>query len=211
MKKITAKDIAIDAIFVAILAIMTFVPFVGVITLPFGSFTLLHLPVLLGAYLFGWRKGLLFGTAMGVLTMIKALTTPGLSPFDLLFIWPWISVLPRAIFGFLSGLFFDILHKNSKLYGNPLIVGLLSFALTVMHTVLVFGSLFIFFPNETFAVVSAQGEIVKGVGAVVAVIILIGMTGEAILAGLVTPAVGKGTMFVAKNFRSDSSREEEKE
>lgn len=211
MKKITAKDIAIDAIFVAILAIMTFVPFVGVITLPFGSFTLLHLPVLLGAYLFGWRKGLLFGTAMGVLTMIKALTTPGLSPFDLLFIWPWISVLPRAIFGFLSGLFFDILHKNSKLYGNPLIVGLLSFAFTVMHTVLVFGSLFIFFPNETFAVVSAPGEIVKGVGAVVAVIILIGMTGEAILAGLVTPAVGKGTMFVAKNFRSDTSREEEKE
>ncbi|MCR5692485.1 MAG: ECF transporter S component [Bacilli bacterium] len=211
MKKITAKDIAIDAIFVAILTVMTFVPFVGMITLPFGSFTLLHLPVLLGAYLFGWRKGLLFGTAMGVLSMIKALTTPGLSPFDLLFIWPWISILPRAIFGFLSGLFFDILHKNSKLYGNPLIVGLLSFAFTVMHTVLVFGSLFIFFPNETFAVVTAQGEIMKGVGAVVAVIILIGMTGEAILAGLVTPAVGKGTMFVAKNFRSDTSREEEKE
>ena len=211
MKKITAKDIAIDAIFVAILAVMTFVPFVGMITLPFGSFTLLHLPVLLGAYLFGWRKGLLFGIAMGVLSMIKALTTPGLSPFDLLFIWPWISVLPRAIFGFLSGLFFDILHKNPKLYGNPLIVGLLSFAFTVMHTVLVFGSLFIFFPSETFAVVTAQGEIMKGVGAVVAVIILIGMTGEAILAGLVTPAVGKGTMFVAKNFRSDTSREEEKE
>ena len=38
--KITAKDIAVDAIFIAILAVMTFVPFVGMITLPFGSFTL---------------------------------------------------------------------------------------------------------------------------------------------------------------------------
>ena len=210
MKKITAKDIAIDAIFVAILAVMTFVPFVGMITLPFGSFTLLHLPVLLGAYLFGWRKGLIFGTAMGVLSMIKAMTTPGLGTFDLLFIWPWISVLPRALFGFLSGLFFDMLHKNSKLYGNPLIVGLLSFAFTVMHTVFVFGSLFIFFPNETYAVVSAQGEIMQGVGAVIAVIILIGMLGEATLAGVITPTVGKGVMFVAKSFRSDD-REEEKE
>ena len=210
MKKITAKDIAIDAIFVAILAIMTFVPFVGVITLPFGSFTLLHLPVLLGAYLFGWRKGLLFGTAMGVLTMIKALTTPGLSPFDLLFIWPWISVLPRAIFGFLSGLFFDILHKNSKLYGNPLIVGLLSFAFTVMHTVFVFGSLFIFFPNETYGLLSTESPFAGGITVFVAIIILFGMLGEATLAGIVTPALGKGTMFVAKRFRSDD-REEEKE
>ena len=210
MKKITAKDIAIDAIFVAILAIMTFVPFVGVITLPFGSFTLLHLPVLLGAYLFGWRKGLLFGTAMGVLTMIKALTTPGLSPFDLLFIWPWISVLPRALFGYLSGLFFDLLHKNSKLYGNPLIVGLLSFAFTVMHTVFVFGSLFVFFPGITIGIFAGSGEILEGVVVGAIVIISIGMLGEAILAGIITPVVGKATMFVAKRFRSDD-REEEKE
>ncbi|MBO7121593.1 MAG: ECF transporter S component [Bacilli bacterium] len=208
--KITVKDITVDAIFVAIIAIMTFVPYVGMIILPFASFTLLHLPVILGAYLFGWRKGLLFGIAMGVCSMIKAMTTPGLGAFDLLFVWPWISVLPRALFGFLSGLFFDILHKNSKLYGNPLIVGLLSFAFTVMHTVLVFGSLFIFYPSETYAVVTAPGEIVQGVGAIVAVIILIGMLGEATLAGVITPTVGKGVMFVAEKYRG-GDREEETE
>ena len=76
MKKITTKDIAVDAIFIAIIAAMTFVPYVGMITLPFISFTLLHLPVLLGAYLFGWRKGLLFGIAMGVCSLIKATTLP---------------------------------------------------------------------------------------------------------------------------------------
>lgn len=210
MKKITVKDITVDAIFIAIIAIMTFVPYVGMITLPFVSFTLLHLPVILGAYLFGWRKGLLFGTAMGVCSMLKALTTPGLSAFDLLFIWPWISVLPRAIFGFLSGLFFDMLHKNSKLYGNPLIVGLLSFAFTVMHTVFVFGSLFIFFPNETYGLLSTESPFAGGITVFVAIIILFGMLGEATLAGIVTPALGKGTMFVAKRFRSDD-REEEKE
>jgi uncharacterized membrane protein len=208
--KITVKDIAVDAIFVAIIAAMTFVPYVGMITLPFISFTLLHLPVLLGAYLFGWRKGLLFGTAMGILSMIKALTTPGLDPFNLLFVWPWISVLPRALFGFLSGLFFDMLHKNSKLYGNPLIVGLLSFAFTVMHTVFVFGSLFIFFPGITSGIFAGSGEILEGVVVGAIVIISIGMLGEAILAGIITPVVGKATMFVAKRFRS-GDREEEKE
>ena len=208
--KITVKDIAVDAIFVAIIAIMTFVPYVGMITLPFLSFTLLHLPVLLGAYLFGWRKGLVFGTAMGLCSMIKAMTTPGLGTFDLLFIWPWISVLPRALFGFLSGLFFDLLHKNSKLYGNPLIVGLLSFAFTVMHTVFVFGSLLIFFPNETLDVLKAESPFVGGVTTFIAIIVLFGMLGEATLAALVTPSVGKGVMFAAKRFRS-GDREEEKE
>ena len=46
------------------------------------------------------------------------------------------------------------------------------------------------------------------VGAIV--IISIGMLGEAILAGIITPVVGKATMFVAKRFRGDD-REEEKE
>ncbi len=209
MKKITVKDIAVDAIFIAIIAAMTFVPYVGMITLPFISFTLLHLPVLLGAYLFGWRKGLLFGVAMGVCSLIKATTMPA-GTFDALFVWPWISVLPRALFGFLSGLFFDMLHKNSKLYGNPLIVGLLSFAFTVMHTVFVFGSLFIFFPNETYGLLSSESPFAGGITVFVAIIILFGMLGEATLAGIVTPALGKGTMFVAKRFRSDD-REEEKE
>ena len=207
--KITVKDIAIDAIFVAIIATMIFVPYVGMITLPFISFTLLHLPVLLGAYLFGWRKGLLFGIAMGVCSLIKATTMPA-GTFDALFIWPWISVLPRALFGFLSGLFFDLLHKNSKLYGNPLIVGLLSFAFTVMHTVFVFGSLFIFFPTETIGLLKTESPFVGGVTVFVAIIILCGMLGEAILAGIITPVVGKATMFVAKRFRS-GDREEEKE
>ena len=207
--KITVKDIAVDAIFVAIIAAMTFVPYVGMITLPFISFTLLHLPVLLGAYLFGWRKGLLFGVAMGVCSLIKATTMPA-GTFDALFVWPWISVLPRALFGFLSGLFFDMLHKNSKLYGNPLIVGLLSFAFTVMHTVFVFGSLFVFFPGITIGIFAGSGEILEGVVVGAIVIISIGMLGEAILAGIITPVVGKATMFVAKRFRS-GDREEEKE
>jgi uncharacterized membrane protein len=188
---------------------MTFVPYVGMITLSFISFTLLHLPVLLGAYLFGWRKGLLFGVAMGVCSLIKATTMPA-GTFDALFVWPWISVLPRALFGFLSGLFFDMLHKNSKLYGNPLIVGLLSFAFTVMHTVFVFGSLFVFFPGITIGIFAGSGEILEGVVVGAIVIISIGMLGEAILAGIITPVVGKATMFVAKRFRSDD-REEEKE
>ena len=208
--KITVKDIAIDAIFVGIIAVMTFVPMVGMIAInSVVSFTLLHLPVVLGAYLFGWRKGLVLGVAMGVCSMLKAIITPT-GALDPLFVWPWISVLPRALFGYLSGLFFDLLHKNSKLYGNPLIVGLLSFAFTVMHTVFVFGSLFIFFPNETFGLLSSESPFAGGITVFVAIIILFGMLGEATLAGIVTPALGKGTMFVAKRFRSDD-REEEKE
>jgi hypothetical protein len=79
-----------------------------------------------------------------------------------------------------------------------------------MHTVFVFGSLFVFFPGITIGIFAGSGEILEGVVVGAIVIISIGMLGEAIVAGIITPVVGKATMFVAKRFRS-GDREEEKE
>ena len=61
---IKTKDITIDAFFLGIIILMGAVPQLGYIqVLPWLSLTLMHLPVLIGAYLYGWKKGLLFGTA----------------------------------------------------------------------------------------------------------------------------------------------------
>ena len=57
-----------DAIFLAIIILMTFVPNLGYLSIAGGviTFTLLHLPVILGASLGGWKRGAIYGLAFGV-------------------------------------------------------------------------------------------------------------------------------------------------
>lgn len=133
-----------DAAFIAIIILMTFVPYIGFITInPVISFTLIHIPVLVGAALMGWKRGLLYGTVFGLCSCFKALSMPS-SFLDFYFVYPWISVLPRMIFGLLSGLVFDLLRKFKKLYVQSIMIGLCSAILTMIHTLLVFLTLFIF-------------------------------------------------------------------
>lgn len=183
-------DITFDALILAILCVMAFVPDAGYITIvPGVSLTLMHLPVLIGAYRKGWKRGLLYGIAFGVTSWIQALTNP--IGFNAFFVYPWISVLPRAVWGFLAGFFFSLVRKNPKLYANPLGIGVLSFGLTILHTGLVFGDLFLFYWNEMVALFTSSDPAGAGIAFTSAGIIGLGMLGEAIVAALLTPAVGK--------------------
>lgn len=142
------KMIVIDAMFLAILTIMTFVPYLGFIEIiPTISFTLLHIPVLLGAYLFGYKRGLLYSFYFGLLSLIKALTMPA-GILDPLFIYPQISIIPRVLFGLISGLVFDLIKKLKSKKSRVTLIAISSFLLTLLHTFLVLGSLIIFFKDD---------------------------------------------------------------
>ena len=131
--------LAMDALFLALIIIMTFTP-LGFITL-FGiaSNTLIHIPVLIGALLFGWKRGLVYGIFFGFCSVFKAITTP-MTILDPYFANPLVSVLPRAIFGLLSGLLFDVIKRLPKKVNIPLIY-VSMFVMTVLHTVLTLGIL----------------------------------------------------------------------
>ncbi|MCH3908876.1 MAG: ECF transporter S component [Bacilli bacterium] len=188
---IKTKDIAVNAIFFAIILVMGFVPQVGYITIiPGLSLTLLHIPVLIGSYLYGWKKGALLGLLFGVTSWIEALLNP--TGFNAFFIYPWVSILPRVLFGILSGLFFQLLRKTPKIYANGLAVGGISFLLTCLHTVLVFLDLFVFYPSELSALFIGGSSLVNGVTFTFLAVIALGMLGEATLSALVVPSVGRG-------------------
>ncbi len=140
------RSLTIDAMMLAIIALMTFVPNLGYITL-FGvaSNTLIHIPVLIGAYLFGWKKGGIYGFFFGILSLCKALQSPS-GLLDAYFINPLISVLPRVAFGLLAGFFFEIVKKidaqNLKAFKITLLyVG--TFVLTIIHSILTLGTLYL--------------------------------------------------------------------
>ena len=124
--------IAIMACFMALIAIFTFVPYVGFIPLGFMSVTIIHVVVIIGAMLLNKNYGALLGLFMGVSSMIKSMTTGTMG--DQTFIMPWVSILPRVLFGYLAGLIYEKMHFKSK-YLNAFLCAMFS---TIIHTLLVF-------------------------------------------------------------------------
>lgn len=178
------QSLVMDAVFLAIILVMTFVPNMGfLMVFPMVTLTLLHLPVLLGAALGGWKKGLLYGVFFGVASWIKAMTAAS-GAFDLLFIYPWCAVLPRALFGMIAGFAFAFLDKVSHKGKKVLYLTTVSVLATLLHTGLVFLDLYIFFPKE----ITAFFQYAEA-GWTFSMIIGFGALGEAILAGVVIPAL----------------------
>ncbi|MFA6620022.1 MAG: ECF transporter S component [Bacilli bacterium] len=199
LSSVKTKDITIDAFFLGIIILMGAVPQLGYIqVLPWLSLTLMHLPVLIGAYLYGWKKGLLFGTAFGLTSWVAALTR-STGALDLLFIYPWVSVLPRMVFGLVSGLLFQLLKKTPKIEKNGWLVGVMAFLLTCFHTVTVFLDLYLFYPMLIGSYFASTNPVVSGVGITFLVAIALGMIGEAVLAAIVVPVSGKAIRKAMSN------------
>lgn len=143
MRNKTIKSMTISAIIIAIIALMTFVPFVGYIAVGPVSICIIHLVVLLAAMLFDWKQGLVAGLAFGLLCLLKAATMPT-SPTDYMFLNPIVSVLPRAIFGLVSGLIFSALKKIKSIGVRTALYVVCCVLLTLTHTVLVLVPLWAF-------------------------------------------------------------------
>ncbi len=97
MRNERVKEMTLIAMFTAIVAVMSFVPFLGFITVGGVAITLIHIPVLIGAIFGGKRTGIFLATAFGVFSMIRAFMTPEL--FNVFFQNPLVAILPRFLFG----------------------------------------------------------------------------------------------------------------
>lgn len=129
------------AMFIAIITVMAFVPQLGFITIFAVSATLIHIPVLIGGALL-WRKGgLILGLAFGVVSLIRGAMSGG---FDYLFIFPWVSVLPRLIFGLLI---YDVYRLFNKIIKVRIVALAVSFLiLSLIHSLMVLPMMVATFP-----------------------------------------------------------------
>lgn len=134
------RDLTFGSLIFAIIIAMTFVPNMGYITVGGISITIIHIPVLIGAALLGWKWGLFFGTIFGIGSFIQAFTyITTNAPFTN----PLVSILPRMLFGLIAGLVFQLVRmyikkhnkRNAINYGliYPAVYGLL----TIFHSVIV--------------------------------------------------------------------------
>lgn len=130
---------------VALLMLQTFVPIFGYIPLGPIDITIVHITVILSAVLFGQKTGTIIGMIWGMLSMLRAFIQP--TPFNIVFLNPLISVLPRLLVGLISAVVFKLIKdKFSRRLSYAITAGLGS----LVNTVLVLGSIYLF-ASEIYA------------------------------------------------------------
>lgn len=184
--------IAILGILSAFIIIQTFVPFLGNIPIPPLNPTIIHITVIVAAFVLSTKDGMLVGLVWGLARMVKAYTLPA-SPLDLL-LWtnPIIAVVPRVMVGLVAGLVFHAFLKRKQEKRGMVIAAVLG---SLTNTVLVLGFIALFYGNEYATALNVDpSNLLK----VLAGIVATNGLGEAIAAGLIAPFIAKALMKVRR-------------
>lgn len=161
MRNKQIRSMTIDAMFIALIAVFSFVPNIGFIPVGITSVTTIPIIVFIGGMLLGWKRGFIYGTAFGIFSLIIASTVPAGSA-DAFFINPLISVFPRALWGLLVGFSAEILNKLPNKYKHFLTI-IVVFFLSVIHSLLVLLMLSIFHPEywEVFGIILGSQAMIE--------------------------------------------------
>lgn len=184
--------IAILGILSAFIIIQAFVPFLGNIPIPPLNPTIIHITVIVAAFVLSTKDGMLIGLVWGLARMVKAYTLPA-SPLDLL-LWtnPTIAVVPRVMVGLVAGLVFHAFLKRKQEKRGMVIAAVLG---SLTNTVLVLGFIALFYGNEYATALNVDpSNLLK----VLAGIVATNGLGEAVAAGLIAPFIAKALMKVRR-------------
>ena len=184
--------IAILGILSAFIIVQTFVPFLGNIPIPPLNPTIIHITVIVAAFVLSTKDGMLVVLVWGLARMVKAYTLPA-SPLDLL-LWtnPVIAVVPRVMVGLVAGLVFHAFLKRKQEKVGMVTAAVLG---SLTNTVLVLGFIALFYGNEYATALNVDpSNLLK----VLAGIVATNGIGEAVAAGLIAPFIATALMKVRR-------------
>ena len=185
MQKNKAYRISILAMFIAIIIIQNFVPLFGYIPLGLLDLTTIHITVIIAAIILGPKDGALVGGAWGLITFIRAFTSPTSPLAPLVFTNPVVSIVPRILIGLVAGWLFIWLQRKIKRTPAMMLAALVG---ALVNTILVLGLIYIFY--RTPAVAQAYGTAdVSRLGGLLLVVVATNGIPEAILAAVVAPLI----------------------
>lgn len=204
-KKMDVNVMAQMSLLCAIMLVMAFTP-LGYIPLPFMKATTMHIPVIIGACLLGPKMGAVLGGLFGITSIIKATIEPMITSFVFTPFYSFneqfhggfnsiiVAVVPRVLIGVVAGLVFKWLMKAIK--NESLSLALAGFIGSMVNTIGVMVLIYVLFGNQYAAAIGKDtGLLFKLIMSVV------GVNGvpEAIIAAIITVAVGKALRVVLKN------------
>lgn len=183
------------ALFIALIILLSVTP-LGYIPLGAINATTIQMPVIIGAVIFGWKKGAVLGGVFGLTSLIKNTVQPNLtsfvfSPFVPVFgeesgsLWAVvISLVPRIMIGVAAAGVFAFLTKMKL--NRTFSSAAAGFCGSLTNTILVMGGIYVFF-GESY---SAAKDIAYNtlMATVAATITGAGIT-EAVVSAVVSGAV----------------------
>lgn len=196
MKNHNIRYMVTLALLVALLLVMG-MSGIGFIPLPVIKATTMHIPVILGAILLGPGAGAVLGCVFGLCSVWANTTTPGLLSFAFSPFMSttgligavkavWIAVGCRTLFGAAAGWLWKLVKK----WKLPDLVALPVAAAvsTVLHTVLVMGSIYVLLAGQYAQAKNVAMEAVFGL--VMGTVTASGIP-EAIAAAILVTVIGK--------------------
>lgn len=191
------------ALMAAIVVLLANTP-IGMIQLPVTKATTVHIPVILGAVMFGPGAGALLGGVFGICSIISNTVTPNLTSFAFSPFMSttglsgavkalWIGLGCRVMIGVVAGWLWIAL-KKVKL-PDALALPIVGFIGSMTNTVLVMGSIYVLLAQQY-----AEAKNV-GIGAVMGLVMgTVAVNGipEALAALVLTTAIGAALLQVVK-------------
>lgn len=131
------------SMFITLIVIMTFTPLghlPGVLAI-----TIVHVPVIIGALLYGPKVGTILGLTMGLASLTKSIVAPT-SPLNEFFRNPLISVLPRLMIGIAAYLAYKAVIKLT--HNKTLSIALGALFGSMANTVFTLGMLYLVYAKQ---------------------------------------------------------------
>lgn len=203
-RSLKTRNMTLMAVIIAIMVIMTAIPFLGYIPLGFMNATIIHIPVIIGAILLGPKDGAFLGFVFGCTSMWK--NTFMANPTSFVFS-PVVTVggysgnfgsiivcmVPRILIGIAAYYVYRLIMKlghESRLKKNMALF-FAGVAGSMVNTILVMNFIYLFFGP---AYAKASNVPFEHVYTVILGIICVNGVGEAWAAGILTTAVAGALM-----------------
>ncbi|WP_122646464.1 ECF transporter S component [Enterococcus mediterraneensis] len=211
-KNLSTFDLVLTAIFLGILIFMGAIPFLGFIPIGPLNVTTMHIPVIIGSILLGPKLGGFLGGSFGIISLINATVRPSalsfvFSPFIPIIgtdhgSWRALIVVlvPRILIGIVPYFVYKGCRKLLKNKANTVSLMVAGVAGSMTNTILVMNLIYFLFKNAYGQLIGEAGSAVYT--AILGVILTNGVP-EAIVAALVTAAVGTVLLRLLKKNRTD--------
>lgn len=194
--KLKMRRMTLFAMLLAIELLLIFTPLGFVPVGPIKA-TTLHIPVIVAGILLGPLEGAGLGLVFGLASLITNTVAPTVtsfvfSPFYSVGefhgnIWSvWIAIGPRILLGVLPFIFFQFFNKFIKM--KSVSAGISAALSTFSHTLLVMGSIYLFFGRQY---AEARGIAQSALLGVIGGVIAVNGVAELIIAAIIVAAVYK--------------------
>ncbi|MGX7109691.1 ECF transporter S component [Facklamia miroungae] len=175
------KRLVILSIFMAIILLQTWVPFLGYIAIPPLNITIIHVTVIVATLWLGTKDGFIIGAFWGLNSLIRAYVMPTSPMYVYVFSSPLVSLLPRMIMPLIVGWFAKQTQSKLKDRLRYMLAGGLG---SLLNTIFVLGAIGLFKQAE-YAQIS--GANLDTLWQVLGGIVLVNGVPEMIFSILVTP------------------------